>query len=299
MDIRHLETFAKIAELKSFTKAAEILHLTQPTASKQILDLERFFDVRLLDRTKRSVALTKAGEILLKHASDFLLLKKETIDAIAAFKGMEKGVMVIGASTIPGTYVLPWALNRLHALYGGIQLKLIISDTTDVLNKTDQGEIDIGFVGAKDEARKADYHRILEDAIVIVAPSDYPDSIQMQQLKDYPMVAREEGSGTRNAFELAVKALCPFPVSELKTVGEFTGTQAIKEAVRAGMGIAYISRMAIKDELAHRMVKLLSVEDFPEIKRTFYTVTKRGKTPLPQTKALMDILDKWGEHAKD
>ena len=299
MDLRHLETFVKIAELRSFTKAAEALCLTQPTVSKQILDLERFFGVRLIDRTKRSVALTKAGEILLKHAADFLVLKKETIADIAAFKGVKKGSMIIGASTIPGTYVLPWALNVFHREYGGIQLKLIISDTADVLNKTDRGEVDIGFVGAKDESRKVDYRKILEDTIVIAAPRDYPDSIHVKQLIEYPFVAREAGSGTRNTFELALKTHAPFPASGLKTVAEFSSTQAIKEAVKGGMGLAYISRMAITDELAHGQVKLLRVEGFPDIKRAFYMVTKKGKTPLPQTKALIDILEKWGEHEKD
>ena len=91
MDLRHFETFLKIAEMKSFTKAAEAICLTQPTVSKQIVELERFFDVKLIDRTKRTVALTRAGEILLKYAKDFVNLKKDTVEAIAAFRGVKKG----------------------------------------------------------------------------------------------------------------------------------------------------------------------------------------------------------------
>jgi DNA-binding transcriptional LysR family regulator len=299
MDLRHLETFVKIAELKSFTKAAEALYLTQPTVSKQIVDLERFFEVKLIDRTKRSVVLTKAGEILLKYAIDFLYLKKETVEAIAAFRGLKKGTMFIGASTIPGTYVLPRVLHLFNNQYGGIELKLIISDTGEILAKTERGELDIGFVGAKDDSKKIEYRKMLSDTIVIAAPFDYPDSIQVKQLKDYPLVAREPGSGTRNSFEAALRKAGGKDVAILKTVAELTSTQAIKEAVKCGMGMAYISRMAIVDELARQDLKVLRVQGLPEIKRPFYMVTKRGKTPLPQVKALIEVLEKWRKNEKN
>ncbi|HEY3275835.1 MAG TPA: selenium metabolism-associated LysR family transcriptional regulator [Syntrophorhabdaceae bacterium] len=297
MDLRHLETFVRIAELKSFTKAAEMLYLTQPTVSKQIVDLERFFEVKLIDRTKRSVVLTKAGEILLKYAIEFMALKKETIDAIDAFRGLKKGTMLLGASTIPGTYMLPRLLGLFNRQYEGIQLRLLISDSKDVLNMTDLGEIDIGFVGAKDDTRKIDYKKIIDDTIVIAAPKDYPDTIPLASLKDYPLIAREPGSGTRNAFDLA---MARFSSSQdgLKTVAELSSTQAIKEAVKGGMGLTYISRMAIGDELAHKELKVVRVEGLPEIRRSFYMVTKKGKTPLPQVKAFMDILEKWRKHEK-
>jgi DNA-binding transcriptional LysR family regulator len=106
MNLRHLETFVKIGQLKSFTRAGEELHLTQPTVSKQMVDLEKFFDIRLIDRTKRGLAFTRAGEILFKYAKEFLALQEETISAIAAFKGLKRGNIRIGASNIPGGYIL-------------------------------------------------------------------------------------------------------------------------------------------------------------------------------------------------
>jgi len=126
MDLRHLETFVKIAELSSFTKAAEELYITQPTVSKQIVDLEAYFGVRLIDRTKRQVILTRAGEILLKYGKDFMALRKETIDAIDAFKGLKKGLVIVGASNIPGVYILPQVLKAFRENYSGIRIKLII-----------------------------------------------------------------------------------------------------------------------------------------------------------------------------
>jgi DNA-binding transcriptional LysR family regulator len=298
MDLHHLETFVKVAELKSFTKAAETLFLTQPTVSKQIIDLEKFFQVKLIDRTKRSVVLTKAGEILLKYAAEFLYLRKETVDAIAAFRGVKKGTMYVGASTIPGTYVLPRVLCIFNEQYKGIQLKLLVSDTKDVLVRTDVGELDVGFVGAKDETKKIDYKKILEDTIVIAAPQGYPDSIPLEGLKEYPFIAREAGSGTRNAFEAALRKQKSFTALDLKTVAELTDTQAIKEAVKCGMGLAYISRMAITDEVARGELKVLRVEGLPDIKRSFYVVTKKGKSALPQVGAFLSVLDKWRKNEK-
>ncbi len=298
MDLRHLETFIKIAERKSFTKAAEELYRTQPTVSKQIVDLERYLEVKLIDRTKRNVALTKAGEILLKYAKDFLHLKKEAIDAIAAFKGLKKGSMLVGASNIPGIYMLPQVLNLFRNQYNGIQLKLVISDTKDITHRVEQGECDVGFVGAKDETKKLDYRKFLDDIIIMVAPREYPDSIHVKSLKDYPLIIREEGSGTRNSFELALKKSHVMRATDLKVAAELSDTEAIKEAVKNGMGISYISKMAVKEELLKGNLKYLHVEGFPDIKRSFYITTRKGRTQLPQVRALVEIADKWRRNVK-
>jgi DNA-binding transcriptional LysR family regulator len=298
MDLRQFETFLKIAELKSFTKAAEAVCLTQPTVSKQMVELERFFDVRLIDRTKRTVELTRAGEILLGYAKDFLNLKRETIEAIAAFKGVKKGAITVGASTIPGIYILPKVLSAFKKEYEGIQIKLIISDTKDIIDKMENGDIDIGFVGAKNDVRKIDYNKLVDDTIVLIAPPTFPDSVHPGSLKDYPLIARETGSGTRNHFETALKKTRNMGLSDLTVIAELTDTEAIKEAVKNGMGISYISKMAISEELATGKLKRLSIPGFPEIRRSFYIISRKGKTMPPQVKALMDITDKWRKHEK-
>jgi DNA-binding transcriptional LysR family regulator len=298
MDLRHFETFLKIAEMKSFTKAAEAICLTQPTVSKQIVELERFFDVKLIDRTKRTVALTKAGEILLKYAKDFVNLRKDTIEAIAAFKGVKKGTIIVGASTIPGIYILPKVLSAFKKEYDGIQIKLIISDTKDIIEKMEDGDIDIGFVGAKRETGKIDYKKFVDDTIVLIAPPTFPDSVHPGNLKDCPLIDRETGSGTRNHFETAFKKMKNMSLADLTVIAELTDTEAIKEAVKSGMGISYISKMAIVDELATGKMKRISIQGFPEIKRSFYVISRKGKTIPPPVKALLDIIDKWRKHEK-
>lgn len=298
MDLKHLETFLKIAELKSFTKAAEELYLTQPTISKQIVDLENFFDVKFIDRTKRTVALTRAGELLLKYAKEFVNLKKETIEEIAAFKGLKKGTITVGASTIPGIYILPGVLSIFKKTYGGIQIRLIISDTKDIIEKMEEGAIDVGFVGAKNGAKKLDYKKLIDDTIVMIAPPGFPDSLNLAELKSYPLIAREPGSGTRNIFESALKKIKHMKTSDLTIIAELTDTEAIKETVKNGMGISYISRMAIVEDLAQGKLKRISIHGFPDIKRPFYIITRKGKTALPQVKALLEIIDKWRKDEK-
>ena len=141
--------------LKSFTKAGEELHLTQPTVSKQMVDLERFLTYVSSTAQREGWPLPRAGELLLGYARDFLALQEETVAAIAAYKGSKRGNIRMGASSIPGVYVLPPVLKRFRELYEGIQISLVISDTKDITDKVEQGELDIGIVGAKDEDQEA------------------------------------------------------------------------------------------------------------------------------------------------
>ena len=298
MDFRHLETFVKIAELNSFTKAAEELYITQPTASKQIVDLEGYFGVRLIDRTKRQVILTRAGEILYKYGKDFMALRKEAINAIEAFKGLKKGTVIVGASTIPGIYILPQVLNNFREKYSGIRIRLIVSDSKDIMDKMEQGLIDVGFVGARDTSKKLEFRKLLDDTIVFIAPRGYPPSVDIEGLKQLPFIMREQGSGTRNYFYSALKKMGINPLAELQVVAELTDTEAIKEAVKSGMGVSCISRMAVNGDIEQGHVITVQVKGMDDLRRSFYMISRKGRSLLPQVKALVEIIDRWKKHDK-
>lgn len=299
MDLRHLETFVMIAELNSFTKAADELNITQPTVSKQIVDLEEFFGVRLIDRTKRQVILTRAGEILYKYGKDFMALRKETIDALEAFKGLKKGTIIVGASTIPGIYILPQALNAFRKKHNGIQIKLIVSDSKDIMDKMEQGIIDVGFVGSRDDTKKLGFKKLVDDTIVFIAPRGYPPSINIEGLIKYPFIVREPGSGTRNFFHLALKKLGINLLKDLHIVAELTDTEAIKEAVKSGMGVSCVSKMAVINEVSQGHIALIHVDGMDALSRSFYVIHRKGRSLLPQVKALVEIIDRWKEHEKN
>jgi DNA-binding transcriptional LysR family regulator len=292
VNIHHLESFVKIVELRSFTKAAEELYLTQPTVSKQVVDLERSFQVKLIDRTKRSVVPTAAGQILLKYARDFLSLRKETIDAIAAFRGLKTGVLHIGASSIPGIYILPPILKAFKEHFDGVELSLFLSDSKEVTDRVETGDLDVGLVGSKEETRKVSYKSFLEDHIVLIAPPDFPDAIELEDLTKYPMLVREPGSGTRKCFDLTLKRK-HLKLGDLRIVGELGDTEAIKAAVREGMGFSYISNRAIKEEVARGLLKVFDVKGFPGVRRPFYVITKKGRSIQPQTEAMLKIINDW------
>jgi DNA-binding transcriptional LysR family regulator len=298
MNIHHLESFVRIIELRSFTKAAEELGLTQPTVSKQIVDLEQFFQVRLIDRTKRSLALTRAGEILFKHAKDFISLKRETIDAMASFRGVKSGSLRLGASSIPGVYILPPILKAFKGRFGGVDLTLVLSDSQNIADRVENGDVDIGFVGSREETKRIAYKQFLEDSIIFIAPLDFPELIDIHDIARYPLLVREPGSGTRKCFETALLKRHLKP-EDLHVVGELGDTEAIKAAVREGMGISYISNRAVREELSRGLLKVLSVKGFPGVKRSFYIITKKGKSTSPQTEALLRIINEWRHHEQE
>ena len=288
----------RIIELRSFTKAAEELGLTQPTVSKQIVDLEQFFQVRLIDRTKRSLALTRAGEILFKHAKDFLSLKRETIEAMASFRGLKSGSLRLGASSIPGVYILPPILKAFKGRFGGVDLTLVLSDSQNITDRVENGDVDIGFVGSREETKRIAYKQFLEDSIIFIAPLEFPELIDIHDIAKYPLLVREPGSGTRKCFETALLKRHLKP-EDLHVVGELGDTEAIKAAVREGMGISYISNRAVREELSRGLLKVLSVKGFPGVKRSFYIITKKGRSTSPQTEALLRIINEWRHHEQE
>ena len=298
MELRLLETFLKIAELKSFTRAADELCITQPTVSKQIVDLEHFFEVRLIDRTKRMVTLTKAGEILYQYALEMVNLKKDTIEAIASFRGLKKGKMTLGASTIPGIYIMPRLLSDFKKQYAGIHIELVIADTKEILEKMENGSLDLGIVGSKYGTNKVDFNKLIDDTVIFIGPPDLPDSITLQQFRESPLIVRERGSGTRNTVESALAKIRDIGGGHLNIIAELSDNEAIKQAVMSGMGMAYISELAVERLISDGVVKKVAIEGLPQIKRSFFIITRKGKTTLPQVKALMEIMDKWRKHGK-
>lgn len=298
MELRLLETFLKIAELRSFTRAADELCITQPTVSKQIVDLERFFEVRLIDRTKRTVTLTKAGEILYQYALEMVALKKDTIEAIASFRGLKKGKMTLGASTIPGIYIMPRLLSDYKKQHAGIKFEVIIADTKEIIEKMENGLLDFGIVGSKTETVKVDFKKLIDDTIIFIGPPGFASSITLQEFKEMPLIARERGSGTRNTVENALMKIRDLDRNRLNIVAELSDNEAIKQAVMSGMGMAYISELAVAGLIREGVVKRVAVEGFPIIKRSFFIITRKGKTILPHVKVLIEIIDKWRKHEK-
>jgi len=284
IDFRHLETFCRVAELKSFSRAADDLFLTQPTVSGHILSLEESLSLRLFDRTGREVHLTKAGEIFLRYASKILTARKDLLNALSEFSQGITGELSLGASTIPGEYLLPELMGTFKKDHPHFTLSLKIADTKEIIQYVMQGLVEIGMIGAKVNHPSLHYERYEEDEIVVVAPSNHPLArkrrVDFEDLLKEPWIIREEGSGTQMAVEKELrkkgKSLKGFNV-----VTEMGGTSAVKKGVKAGLGLAFISKRAAEEELNQGLFSRIAVEGMESISRQIYIVSYRGRTFSP------------------
>src|SRR6202162_2583924 len=199
MDLRQLEIFVKVAELKSFSKAAEALFLTQPTVSEHIRTLERELGVRLLDRLGRGAESTAAGRLLLSHATRMLQLQREALQAMDSFQGRLAGELLVAASTIPGEYVLPPLIGRFKEKFPDIAITLLIGDSRAVGDWVAEGRAEVGVVGAQLPHRGVEFRELMPDELVLVVPIGHPwqgkKEIGLEDLRAEPLLLRERGRG--------------------------------------------------------------------------------------------------------
>jgi len=284
IDFRHLETFSRVAELKSFSKAANDLFLTQPTVSGHILSLEQSLSLRLFDRTGKGIRLTKAGEVFLKYASKILSFRKDLLNALSEFSQGIRGELSLGASTIPGEYLLPKLMGNFKKDHPHFIISLKIANTKEIVQYVLQDNIELGIIGAKLNHSSLHYEKFEEDEIIVVAPSDHPlirkRRVTLEELFNEPWIIREEGSGTQIAVEKALrkkgKSLKQFNVAM-----EMGSTSSVKEGVKAKLGLAFTSGRAVEEELNQGLFSRIDVEGIEPISRQIYIVSHRGRTLSP------------------
>jgi DNA-binding transcriptional LysR family regulator len=293
MDLRRLEVFVKVAELGSFSRAAEALFLTQPTVSEHIRGLEEDLGVQLLDRLGRGAVPTPAGEVLLAYARRVLILMREARQAIDQFQGRLSGELVVGGSTIPGEYVLPALIGRFKSKYPDISISLRVGSTRQVSEWVEEGRVEIGVVGARPASRALQARELMADEMVIVVPADHPwngrAGVALTDVRTQPLILRERGSGSREALERALSA-AGTELGAFRIAGEMGSTQAVKQAVRAGVGIALISKRAVEDECRARLLWCVKVRDL-NVARSFHLVTHRDRTRSPVAQAFLEFVE--------
>ena len=293
MDLRQLEIFAKVAELGSFSKAAESLHLTQPTVSEHIRTLEDEFGARLLDRLGRGAAVTRAGQLLLSYAQRMLALSREARQAMDGFQGRMSGELLIGASTIPGEYVLPAMIGRFKDKYPDISTTLLIGGTQMVVDWVVEGRAELGVVGARVSQRGIEYKELMPDDVVVVTPGAHPwhgrKQIMLDELRAEPLLVRERGSGTRAALESALSAVGT-DLGSFRVVGEMGSTQAVKQAVKAGVGVSVMSRRAVEEECKSGLLWCLRIKDL-QVTRSFHLAIHRERSRSPLAEAFRIFLE--------
>lgn len=292
LDSHRLKIFLKITELKSFSRAAHELYLTQPTVSQHIAALEQFVGLPLFDRGDRDIVLTKAGEVLYAYARQIIALQEEAVQALDHFKGKRSGHLVIGASTIPGEYVLPPLLGEFKKSYADIQITMRIADTSVIIEELLKRSVELAVVGARLTDERLQYARLAADELVLIVPQGHrwwaKKEISLDELVQEPLVMRERGSGSRMSMVRSLQDAGIRP-DRIRVSAEMGSTAALKHAVRSGVGAAFISRRAVTDEVAHGLLRTVGVAG-QSFSRVFYVVVDRKRTQSPLGKAFRDFL---------
>ena len=293
MDLWQLNIFCKVIELKSFSKAGNAVHLSQPTISNHIKDLEAHFDCRLIDRLTKEAVPTKAGELLYGYAKKFLALRDETETALAEYNGKIRGRLVIGGSTIPGTYLMPQMIAGFKGQYPEVIISLIIGDTAHIIEGILDGSLELGLVGARAETQKIAQKQLISDEMRLIVPAHHrwanQNHVSMKQLVSEPFILREPGSGTLKSLHQSLHDQ-GYAVEESKVIAELGSTEALCQGIKNGVGVSILSTLAVAEDLRAGKLSALKVDGL-HLERNFYLTWHRHRSPSPLHQAFVKFLD--------
>ena len=287
--LRQLRTFKTVADLTSFSLAAQRLNLSQPSVSYQVKELEETLGLPLLDRLGKRVKLTEAGTVLYAYARRMLDVLDEATVAIEELRGIKRGTLRVGASTTVGIYLLPAALGAFKKLHPGLVISLEIGTRERVQEQVLRNELDLAVVGPALKDPELAIIPFLSDELVVVAPAGHAlagkRGLTLKDLAGQPFIMREASSGSRWSLEKAARKAG----AKLSVAMELGSNGAIKHAVESGLGLAVISRYATALEFSSGRLVELNVRGFP-IQRDWHIVhLRRRKLPAPAT-AFIDFL---------
>ncbi len=291
LSMRQLEVFVALVEQGSFTRAARHLGLSQSTVSGHMADLERRLGSRLVDRDRTGVRVTAAGDVLIQHARDVLRAEQNARMAVAQLNGLLTGRLTVGASSIPAIYLLPLHLADFHERHPEVGLHVETGDSDSIRSAVSAGAVDIGVVGSDDADAGLPHTKIAGDRVVLIAPANHAlagcGSVSLNDVSRFPIIMRESGSGTRAAVLGAVNVKAqPFPRRVSCTVGS---TEAAKAAVRAGLGLSWVSHLSVREDVQHGVFAIIDVDDI-QIARPFYVVTRAEELVSPAGRMFRDEL---------
>lgn len=290
MTLRQLEVFLAIARARSYRQAAEALHTSQPALSQHVRELEGELGARLFDRLSRGVALTEAGRLLEERAKRVFATLTDVREVLGELQGLQRGSLLVGASTTPGIYVLPAVIGEFRRRHPGIELRLQIANSRVIEEAVRAHEFDLGVVGGHGLAPGEECLAagLADELVLIVSPRHRwarRREIAPADLEGQPLLVREEGSATRRVTERALEQAG----ARWRTSMELDHTEAIKQAVMAGLGVAFVSVHAVRGELASRRLAAVRLRG-NRIQRHFHVIHSEARTLSVGARALVAML---------
>jgi DNA-binding transcriptional LysR family regulator len=289
MDLQKLRVFVAVAREGNVTRAAKQLSLSQPALSKQLAELEEALSAVLFDRLPRGMRLTAAGEVLLRHAERIYAAERAAESELAELNGLRAGRLSIGASTTIGSYLIPNVFGAFQRAHPAVRLELEIANTAAIQAMVSDGRIDLGLTEGNVPSEQYTVEVVHYDELVAVASPAHALSkkrrVAAHELASVPFICRERGSGSREVIEAALleRGLTLAPAMALGS------TEAIKNAVAAGLGVAILSRLTVELELTAGRLALIELRDL-SLRRALYMVQLRGKQRSPAVEAFVTKL---------
>ena len=286
LSTRQLEVFVTLVEQGSFTNAARHLGLSQSTVSGHIADLEGRLGLRVVGRERSGVMPSRAGKALLAPARAALRAERNVRMAAAEMTGLLQGSLAVGGSTIAAGDLLPRMLSSFRAEHEGISINLVTGDSAEIIERVQHGDVDVGIVGARPSVRGLVSEPVATDELVMIVPADHPladeGPITAARAAGQSFVMREEGSGTRAGLLEALGVTAPD--RELDVVCQVGSTEAVKAAVRAGLGVSFVSSLAVEEEVAAGTLAVVDVQDL-RLPRSFHIVSRDAEQVSPAGRA--------------
>ncbi|HLM37112.1 MAG TPA: selenium metabolism-associated LysR family transcriptional regulator [Gaiellaceae bacterium] len=291
MDTRQLAAFCAVVERKSFSQAAERLGVTQPAVSLQVRSLEKRLGRKLLDRSGRRVEPTEAGLALYRGAQRMLALEGQLIDELEAGEvGDLGGTLEVGASTGPGSTVVPVLLCEFQRENPGVAVSLSISDTQSVVDRVAERELELGVVGAARRHRGVVFEPFFRDEVVLACPPGHRfagRSVSLEELREEPLIVMQEGAGVRQVIEDELRR-AGSRLRDLEPRLELGLQESVKSAVAAGHGVTFISRTGIEADLAAGTLETARVNGL-EPSREISLVRSAGRSPTRAAEAFLEF----------
>ncbi|KKM10471.1 transcriptional regulator [Clostridiales bacterium PH28_bin88] len=293
MFYQQLVIFKTVAETRNITLAAKRLHISQPSISLQVQNLENYFGARLFERTRKGVYLTEAGQFLYKNVLKVFDLLEDTRHGMSRFACEQNSISIAATFTI-GEYLIPRIVGYLYQVKPEIEVKLKIANTKVTYQDVLEKNVDLGLIEGPTLAHKEMVaEKFWEDELVVVIPYHHlwakKTSISVEDLRIEKIILREQGSGTRKIVELALKER-GLSLDELNITMELGSTQAIKEVVAAGLGITIISNLTVKKDEDLKILKTLQIKEGP-IRRPLSVLYNSTSNPNPHVNYFMNLLN--------
>ena len=261
MNNEALKTFVTLAEVKNFTKTAELLLMSQPSVSLHIKNLEKEFQTQLFLRSPKFLKITPTGEILYDRAKQIITIYEQTKQDILEQHNIIKGELKIGASFTIGEYILPSLLIDLQKDYPDLELQVIIGNTEEIVQSVRLFQVDIGLIEGQTNEKELSVHPFLQDELFIISSNDHKlankNDVTITDLQNQSWITRESGSGTGEYLNHVIRSN-GLKVKSLLTI---SSNQGIKETVINGMGLSLLSRSVIERDVRHSNLSIIKLKN--------------------------------------